>query len=103
MTAAATFSPTPSVKHYRPLYRCLGYVENARGFRRYVVGFGDPERIVIRRVVEMTGLDFLLAVYADSSHWRNLYPRGRGKIDAQGAASWFVKECNKIGPYAPSE
>ena len=67
MTAAAP-SPTtvtPRITRFRPIYRCLGYVENAQGYRRYVIAFGDPERVVIRRVGEMTGLEFLLTIYAD--------------------------------------
>ena len=65
MTAPAALSTTPRVTRYQPLYRCLGYVENAQGYRRYVIAFGDPERVVIRRVGEMTGLEFLLTIYAD--------------------------------------
>ena len=50
-------------------------IENAQGYRRYVIAFGDPERIMIRRVGEMTGLEFLHTVYADPSHWRRLFQR----------------------------
>ena len=105
MTApAAALSPTtvaPRVTRFSPIYRCLGYVENAQGYRRYVIAFGDPERVVIRRVGEMTGLEFLLTVYADPGHWRHLFPRPAGRragVDSQQAAAWFVKECNKAGP-----
>ena len=108
MTAAAP-SPTtvtPRITRFRPIYRCLGYVENAQGYRRYVVAFGDPERIMIRRVGEMTGLEFILTIYADPGHWRHLFPRPAGRragVDCQQAAAWFVKECTKAGPYEPPD
>ena len=106
MTAPAALSTTPPITRYRPIYRCLGYVENAQGYRRYVVAFGDPERVVIRRVGEMTGLEFLLTVYADPGHWRRLFPRPAGRragVDCQQAAAWFVRECTKAGPFNQHE
>ena len=104
MTAPAATSPapTPPITRFRPIYRCLGYVENAQGYRRYVIAFGDPERAVIRRVGEMTGLEFLLTIYADPGHWRHLFPRPAGRragVDCQQAAAWFVRECTKAGPF----
>ena len=99
MTAPAATSPapTPRITRFRPIYRCLGYVENAQGYRRYVIAFGDPERVVIRRVGEMTGLEFLLKIYADLGHWRHLFPRPAGRrrlcrqrdedLDQPGASS----------------
>ena len=108
MTAPAALSPapTPRITRFRPIYRCLGYVENAQGYRRYAVAFGDPERIVIRRVGEMTGLEFLLTVYADPGHWRHLFPRPAGRragVDCHQAAAWFVRECSKAGPFKQHE
>ena len=108
MTAPAATSPapTPPITRYRPIYRCLGYVENTQGYRRYAIAFGDPERVVIRRVGEMTGLEFLLTIYADPGHWRHLFPRPAGRragVDCHQAAAWFVKECAKAGPFKQHE
>jgi hypothetical protein len=102
MTAPAATPTSPRITRFRPIYRCLGYVENAQGYRRYAVAFGDPERIVIRRAAEMAGLEFLLTVYADPGHWRHLFPRPAGRragVDCQQAAAWFVRECSKAGPF----
>ena len=99
-TAAPSTANTPSPPAGpRPKYEPLGYVEGARGHRRYVVRSGD--RVLIRRGGEMMCLEFLLTVYQDPHHWRMLFPRGSRKVDTQAAVAWFVRECTRAGPYEP--
>ena len=101
----ATSAVTPAAPHVRrfpPLFKCLGYIENAQGARRFVVAVGTPERVLIRRASEMIGLEFLFAVYPNTNYWRALFPRPAGRragVDTQEAGAWFVKECTAAGRY----
>ena len=104
-TAPAMNSVEP-VRKFPPLYRCLGYTENPQGYRRFVVAVGNPARILIRRAVEMIGLNFLLDIYPNAFYWRNLFPRPAGRrvgVDTHEAGAWFVKECTAAGRYQCAE
>jgi len=102
--SASPVTPAPPpIRKFPPLFKCLGYVENAQGYRRYAIAFGDPERIVIRRASEMIGLDFLLNVYPNTNYWRARFPRSQSKVDTKAAAAWFIHQCQEAGPYEPPE
>ena len=85
------------VSRFQPLYKCRGVTTGV--FPRFAVEIDG--RVIIRRAGQMACLDFLLGdVYPDPSHWKQLYPYGRNKIDAKAAASWFIRECRKAGTYS---
>ena len=83
---------------FAPIWRPLG-VEWMKWGKRYWVEV-DGHALGLR-AGGLYGIQFLADIYPDLEHWRRMFPRGARKIDNRAALHYFIRACEKAGPYRP--
>lgn len=90
----------PQSPQNTPLFTPLGVYRAHGGLPRYYIAVNGELRVY--RAWELRCVPFLLDIYPDHNHWRELFPKPPGKrIDTQSSGEWFVRACEAAGQYQP--
>ena len=85
-----------------PLFQFLGTVCAKGAYKRFAIETHCGEARLFR-AGDLANVATLLEIYPDANYWRARFPRGQSKVDSKMAAVWFIRECQKVGPYEPPE
>lgn len=90
----------PNARDVSPLFEPLGVETRHWGAPLYWFRIDSKARRF--QASEMQCLPFLLELYANADHWRNVFPSDRrGRIDCLRAAAFFTKACRDLGEFRP--